>query len=222
MRLVRPDQTDALTALDPPRPAHDLIIQIHRDSRGSYGGHRVHAELALGRGIEVGHGQVERPMRRAGLQGVGERSRWKRVKPDNIATDLVKRDFACPGPNQLWVTDITEHTSHRTVLVEEVHPSTMSLLHSLSAALGSRSRGRRQRAGARRHARPRGVTRRLLGPTPDAVRQGRRANHPPLRGAPHVGACPASGRRGTNLCGGVTGTHAGDTTPTTCRAPSAA
>lgn len=48
-------------------------------------------------------------MRRAGVQGVGGRSRWKRVKPDNIATDLVKRDFARPGPNQLWVTDITEH-----------------------------------------------------------------------------------------------------------------
>jgi transposase InsO family protein len=48
-------------------------------------------------------------MRRAGLQGVGGRSRWKRVKPDNIAADLVKRDFARPGPNQLWVTDITEH-----------------------------------------------------------------------------------------------------------------
>lgn len=47
-------------------------------------------------------------MRRAGLQGVGGRSRWKRVKPDNIATDLVKRDFARSGPNQLWVIDISE------------------------------------------------------------------------------------------------------------------
>lgn len=87
----------------------NLITQIHRDSRGTYGGRRVHAELTLGRGVEVGHGQVELLMRRAGLQGVGGRSRWKRVKPDNIAADLVKRDFARPGPNQLWVTDITEH-----------------------------------------------------------------------------------------------------------------
>ena len=48
-------------------------------------------------------------MRRAGLQGLGGRPRWKRVKPENIATDLVERNFARPGPNQLWVTDITEH-----------------------------------------------------------------------------------------------------------------
>ena len=27
----------------------------------------------------------------------------------HISADLVKREFARPGPNQLWVTDITEH-----------------------------------------------------------------------------------------------------------------
>lgn len=87
----------------------DLIAQIHRESRGIYGGRRVHAELTLGHGIEVGHGQVELLMRRAGLRGVGGRPRWRRVKPENIASDLVERNFARPGPNQLWVTDITEH-----------------------------------------------------------------------------------------------------------------
>ncbi len=87
----------------------DLISQIHRESRGIYGGRRVHAELTLGRGVEVGHGQVELLMRRAGLQGISGRPRWKRTKPDNVASDLVKRDFTRTGPNQLWVTDITEH-----------------------------------------------------------------------------------------------------------------
>src|SRR3546814_20886078 len=29
--------------------------------------------------------------------------------PDTIATDLVERSFNHSGPNQLWVTDITEH-----------------------------------------------------------------------------------------------------------------
>jgi transposase InsO family protein len=37
------------------------------------------------------------------------RPKWKRNKPDNIAGDLVNRAFARNGPNQLWVTDITEH-----------------------------------------------------------------------------------------------------------------
>lgn len=87
----------------------DLIRQIHIESRGIYGGRRVHAVLRLGRGIEVGHGQVELLMRRAGLQGLGGRPKWRRVKPENIAADLVERNFTRSEPNQLWVTDITEH-----------------------------------------------------------------------------------------------------------------
>ena len=83
----------------------DLITEIH----GIYGGRRVHAELTVGRGIAVGHGQVELLMQRAGLHGVTGRPKWKRNKPDNIAGDLVNRAFARNGPNQLWVTDITEH-----------------------------------------------------------------------------------------------------------------
>ena len=87
----------------------DLITEIHAESRGIYGGRRIHAKLTLGRGIAVGHNQVELLMRRAGLQGVMGRPKWKRIKPDNIASDRVERDFARTGPNQLWVTDITEH-----------------------------------------------------------------------------------------------------------------
>lgn len=87
----------------------DLITQIHLESRGIYGGRRVHAELTLGFGIAVGHGQVELLMQRAGLRGVTGRPKWKRIKPENIATDRVNRSFARSGPNQLWVTDITEH-----------------------------------------------------------------------------------------------------------------
>lgn len=87
----------------------DLITQIHVESHGIYGGRRVHAELTLGRGVVVGHNQVQLLMRRAGLAGITGRRRWKRIPPDNIATDRVERQFNRSGPNQLWVTDITEH-----------------------------------------------------------------------------------------------------------------
>ena len=87
----------------------DLITQIHVESHGIYGGRRVHAELTLGRGVVVGHNQVQLLMRRAGLVGITGRRRWKRILPDNIATDRVERQFNPVGPNQLWVTDITEH-----------------------------------------------------------------------------------------------------------------
>jgi putative transposase len=48
-------------------------------------------------------------MRRAGVAGPPLRRRAKRVPPQQTVTDLVRRDFRRCGPNQLWVTDITEH-----------------------------------------------------------------------------------------------------------------
>jgi putative transposase len=87
----------------------DRIVEVHQRSHGTYGALRVHAELRLGRGIMVGHNAVALLMRRAGLAGVTGRPKWRHAKPDQIAADLVDRNFARAEPNQLWVTDITEH-----------------------------------------------------------------------------------------------------------------
>lgn len=87
----------------------ELIRAIHVASRGTYGFRRVHAELTLGQGLSISHGTVELLMRAAGLQGLSGRPKWRRSLPDNRATDLVDRQFARSAPNQLWVTDITEH-----------------------------------------------------------------------------------------------------------------
>jgi putative transposase len=87
----------------------ELIVEVHQRSRGTYGALRVHAELRLGRGVMVGHNAIALLMRRAGLAGATGRPRWRHAKPDQVAADLVDRNFARTGPNQLWVTDITEH-----------------------------------------------------------------------------------------------------------------
>jgi putative transposase len=87
----------------------DRIVEVHQRSRGTYGALRVHAELRLGRGIMVGHNAVALLMRRAGLAGATGRPKCRHAKPDQIAADLVDRIFARTEPNQLWVTDITEH-----------------------------------------------------------------------------------------------------------------
>ena len=80
----------------------DVIGTIHQASRGTYGAPRVHADLVLGYGITIGHTTVSLLMRRAGLPA---RSRGTRTRRPNTITGLVHRN----GPNQLWVTDITEH-----------------------------------------------------------------------------------------------------------------
>lgn len=87
----------------------DEIAQIHVESRGTYGALRVHAELVQGRGIVVGHNAVALLMHRAGLQGLPGRKTRHRFAGAATAADLVERRFSREGPDQLWVTDITEH-----------------------------------------------------------------------------------------------------------------
>jgi transposase InsO family protein len=87
----------------------DLIREVHAASYGSYGAKRVHAELVLGRGITVGHNAVAMLMQRAGIQGRNGARRWRGVPGIATAEDLVDRQFRRSRPNELWLTDITEH-----------------------------------------------------------------------------------------------------------------
>jgi putative transposase len=87
----------------------DVIHDVHATSRGTYGAPRVHAESRLGRGIVVGHNLVARIMHRNGLVGLPARKRFRCPGVNITAVDLVERDFAREGHDQLWVTDITEH-----------------------------------------------------------------------------------------------------------------
>jgi putative transposase len=97
------------------REDHDLtntIIEVHRQSRGTYGAPRVHAELRLGAGIRIGRKRVARLMRNAGIEGVYRRRRrgCTRRDPEAVPSDdLVNRRFTVDEPNKLWVSDITEH-----------------------------------------------------------------------------------------------------------------
>jgi putative transposase len=87
-----------------------LIEEIHRDSEGSYGWPRMHAELRQ-RGVRVSRKRVARLMRQAGLSGLITRRRGKttiRVPGVRPAPDLVGRDFQAAAPNRLWAADLTE------------------------------------------------------------------------------------------------------------------
>jgi putative transposase len=87
----------------------DLIRGAHFASRGTYGIRRVHAELTLGQGVAVGHQAVELLMRRAGIQGISGRPKFRRVPGLVTAADRVERQFHRDNPDELWVTDVTEH-----------------------------------------------------------------------------------------------------------------
>jgi putative transposase len=87
----------------------ECITRVHHESRGIYGVRRVHAELVLGHEVAVGREAVARLMRRAGLQGITGRPRYRRVPNVATAADRVERQFGRDNRDMLWVTDITEH-----------------------------------------------------------------------------------------------------------------
>ena len=85
------------------------IREIHEQSRGTYGTPRIRAELRDA-GVACSRKRVARLLRQAGLHGCHRRkgpgtSRRQPAAP--AAPDLVRRAFAAPAPDRLWVADIT-------------------------------------------------------------------------------------------------------------------
>jgi putative transposase len=75
---------------------------------------RIRATLEIEQGLIVNKKLVWKIMRELGIKGLpGPKKGSKNLK--NIATceDLVQRSFVAARPNELWLTDITEHPSAR-------------------------------------------------------------------------------------------------------------
>lgn len=73
---------------------------------------RMHAELTLGLGLQVGHARMEMLMARAAIKGLPGARRLRPRHETPTAVDLVERRFTREAPNRLWVTDITEHLTY--------------------------------------------------------------------------------------------------------------
>ena len=88
----------------------DAIADIHARSRGTYGMLRVRAALEIEQGLIVNKKLVWKIMRQLGLKGLpGPRKGMKNLKNAPTCEDLVQRRFTATAPNELWLTDITEH-----------------------------------------------------------------------------------------------------------------
>ncbi len=86
------------------------ITEVHRDSAGVYGAHRITAELRFGRQIVAGHNAVAAIMRDLGIKGLPNRRLPRGARVGRVGgPDLVRREFARQAPDELWMTDITEH-----------------------------------------------------------------------------------------------------------------
>jgi len=86
-----------------------LIREVHAASRQTYGSRRVHAELTLGMSVKVSERLVAVLMTQARIAGLPGPAKVKRLHGVATADDLVHPKFHRLSPNELWVTDITEH-----------------------------------------------------------------------------------------------------------------
>ena len=132
-----------------------LISQIHAASRGVDGYRRIRAELLLGWQIVVSRKLVHKLMAEGRLKGLPTRRQRKSLV--NVATseDLVCRDFNRNAPNQLWLTDITEHPTREgrvycCVVLDahsrrvvgwsiDSHQATSLVTNALQMAIGNRT-----------------------------------------------------------------------------------
>jgi putative transposase len=87
----------------------DLIARVHRANFGVYGIRKVWKTLRRLH-VDAGRDQVARVMKLVGLQGATRTKRIRTTKPATVEqrpADLVRRIFAAPAPNRLWVADLT-------------------------------------------------------------------------------------------------------------------
>ncbi len=88
----------------------DLITEVHDRSRRTYGRRRVRAELADAYGQVVNKKLIRAIMAEQGISGLPSRRRGKPNRIHRLTNeDFVNREFSRQGPNQLWMTDVTEH-----------------------------------------------------------------------------------------------------------------
>jgi transposase InsO family protein len=87
-----------------------MIVQVHKESRCTYGSPRVTKELKR-QDYSCGRHRIARLMRQAGLRGLQKRSFRPRTTESNhrlpIVPNRLKKQPRPVKPNRIWVADIT-------------------------------------------------------------------------------------------------------------------
>ncbi len=89
----------------------NVVFDIWKRSRHSYGMPRVRNELRLGRGEGCSRTTTARLMDICGAVGIHYKKKGGCTRPGDgdVSDDLVNRAFDPAGPDRLWVMDVTEH-----------------------------------------------------------------------------------------------------------------
>lgn len=87
----------------------DLIVEIHKKSRGTYGAPRIHAELRA-RGERCSKNRVARLMKAAGIRAKVRRKFRGTTDSSHsmpVAPNRLDQHFIAARPDEIWLADIT-------------------------------------------------------------------------------------------------------------------
>ncbi|MES9683325.1 IS3 family transposase [Gottfriedia acidiceleris] len=92
----------------------ELILKLYEGSDKQWGYRYIHMELVEEYQMKINHKRVYRLCKELGIQSIIRKKRkypnynnYRLKEPENIAPNLLNRDFTANKPNQKWVTDIT-------------------------------------------------------------------------------------------------------------------
>ncbi len=86
-----------------------VIRAVYDEHAGRYGYRRITAELCH-RGHRINHKAVQSLMGKLQLKSLVKPKKYKsyRGQVGKVAQNILQREFTAAGPNQKWVTDVTE------------------------------------------------------------------------------------------------------------------
>ena len=86
------------------------MVSLHEKVGGIYGYRRLTLHLRRQTEQRINHKRIQRLMKVKGIQSVIRRKRKKYVRstPQQIAENLLNREFYAKVPNEKWVIDVTE------------------------------------------------------------------------------------------------------------------
>lgn len=88
----------------------DMMTSLHEKVDGIFGYRRLTLHLRRMTEKPINHKRVQRLMKLKGIQSVirRKRKRYMRSTPQQVAENLLNRNFQADASNEKWVTDVTE------------------------------------------------------------------------------------------------------------------
>jgi len=85
-------------------------MSLYEQSECTFGYRQLTLHMCRKTGRRINHKRVYRLMKTKGIQSVIRRKkkRYERSMPQQVAENVLNREFHAEAPNQKWVTDVTE------------------------------------------------------------------------------------------------------------------